>query len=51
MSIGPTDRAATVGSGHHLIVDRLFAAAELRLGDKHSAQKVRIVRAGAKVRR
>jgi type IV secretion system protein TrbG len=38
-------------SGHHLIVDRLFAAAELRLGDKHSVQKVRIVRAGTKVRR
>jgi type IV secretion system protein TrbG len=38
-------------SGHHLIVDRLFAAAELRLGDKHSVQKVRIARAGAKVRR
>ena len=38
-------------SGHHLIVDRLFAAAELRLGDKHSMQKVRIVRSGAKVRR
>lgn len=38
-------------SGHHLIVDRLFAAAELRLGDKHSVQKVRIMRAGAKVRR
>lgn len=38
-------------SGHHLIVDRLFAAAELRLGDKHSVQKVRIMRSGAKVRR
>ena len=38
-------------SGHHLIVDRLFTAAELRLGDKHSVQKVRIVRSGAKVRR
>ncbi len=38
-------------SGHHQIVDRLFAAAELRLGDKHSVQKVRIMRAGAKVRR
>jgi type IV secretion system protein TrbG len=38
-------------SGHHLIVDRLFAAAELRLGDKHSVQKVRIIRSGAKVRR
>lgn len=38
-------------SGHHLIVDRLFAAAELRLGDKRSAQRVRIVRSVAKVRR
>ena len=38
-------------SGHHLIVDRLFAAAELRLGDKHSVQKVRIMRSGTKVRR
>ena len=38
-------------SGHHLIVDRLFAAAELRLGDKHSVQKVRIIRSAAKVRR
>ncbi|MDT8872961.1 TrbG/VirB9 family P-type conjugative transfer protein [Komagataeibacter rhaeticus] len=27
-----------------MIVDRLFAAAELRLGDKHSEQRVRIVR-------
>ena len=31
-------------SGRHLIVDRLFAAAELRLGDKKSEQKVRIIR-------
>jgi type IV secretion system protein TrbG len=38
-------------SGHHLIVDRLFAAAELRSGDKHSLLKVRIMHAGAKVRR
>ena len=38
-------------SGHHLIVDRMFAAAELRLGDKHSVQKVRITRSAAKVRR
>jgi type IV secretion system protein TrbG len=38
-------------SRHHLIVDRLFEAAELRLGDKQSVQKVRIVRSGAKVRR
>lgn len=29
-------------SGHHLIVDRLFKAAELRLGDKHRTQTVRI---------
>jgi len=27
-----------------MIVDRLFAAAELRLGDKYSEQRVRIVR-------
>ncbi|ATW05281.1 P-type conjugative transfer protein TrbG [Sphingorhabdus sp. YGSMI21] len=31
-------------SGRHLIVDRLFVAAELRLGDKKSEQKVRIIR-------
>lgn len=31
-------------SGRHLIVDRLFAAAELRLGDNKSEQKVRIIR-------
>jgi type IV secretion system protein VirB9 len=29
--------------GNHMIVDRLFAAAELRLGGEHQ-QKVRIVR-------
>jgi type IV secretion system protein VirB9 len=34
--------------GHHMIVDRLFAAAELRLGDKQ--QKVRIVRTDGKPR-
>jgi type IV secretion system protein TrbG len=28
----------------HMIVDRLFAAAELRLGDKGSERRVRIVR-------
>ncbi len=52
--IGPGGQGELVNyrvSGHHLIVDRLFAAAELRLGDKHSMQRVRIVRAGAKVRR
>ena len=30
--------------GNHMIVDRLFAAAELRLGDGASEQRVRIVR-------
>jgi type IV secretion system protein VirB9 len=30
--------------GHHMIVDRLFAAAELRLGDGGSERRVRIVR-------
>jgi type IV secretion system protein VirB9 len=30
--------------GNHMIVDRLFAAAELRLGDSHSERRVRIVR-------
>jgi P-type conjugative transfer protein TrbG len=30
--------------GRHIIVDRLFGAAELRLGDKKSEQRVRIVR-------
>ena len=52
--IGPGGAGELVNyrvSGHHLIVDRLFAAAELRLGDRHSVQKVRIVRSGAKVRR
>jgi len=29
---------------NHMIVDRLFAAAELRLGDGHSERRVRIVR-------
>ncbi len=29
--------------GNHMIIDRLFAAAELRLGGEHQ-QKVRIVR-------
>ncbi len=30
--------------GNHMIVDRLFAAAELRLGEGASEQHVRIVR-------
>ena len=38
-------------SGHHLVVDRLFTAAELRLGDGKRVQKVRITRSVSKVRR
>jgi len=30
--------------GRYMVVDRLFAAAELRLGDKRTEQRVRIVR-------
>jgi type IV secretion system protein VirB9 len=30
--------------GHHMVVDRMFAAAELRLGDVGSERRVRIVR-------
>ncbi len=30
--------------GNHMIVDRLFAAAELRLGDGRSERRVRIMR-------
>lgn len=40
------------GTSHrYMVVDRLFAAAELRLGDKRSEQRVRIVRDGAEPRR
>lgn len=37
--------------GRYMVVDRLFAAAELRLGDKRSAQHVRIVRDDGRERR
>ncbi|CAD7338144.1 P-type conjugative transfer protein TrbG [Sphingomonadales bacterium 58] len=37
--------------GRYMVVDRLFAAAELRLGDKRSERRVRIVRDGAEPRR
>jgi type IV secretion system protein VirB9 len=37
--------------GRYMVVDRLFAAAELRLGDKRSEQRVRIVRDGGQERR
>ncbi|WP_374575963.1 P-type conjugative transfer protein TrbG [Phenylobacterium sp.] len=38
-------------AGRRMIVDRLFAVAELRLGDKHDARRVRIVRATPEARR
>ncbi|SMF84140.1 type IV secretion system protein VirB9 [Tistlia consotensis] len=34
--------------GHHMIVDRLFAAAELRMGGKGADRRVRIVRTDAR---
>jgi type IV secretion system protein VirB9 len=37
-------------SGRHMIVDRLFAAAELKMGDKTSARTVRITRTDGKAR-
>jgi len=37
--------------GRHMIVDRLFAAAELRLGDKRSQQRVQILRTDRAARR
>jgi P-type conjugative transfer protein TrbG len=38
-------------SGRHMIVDRLFAAAELKLGDNRSEQRVRIERTDGRDRR
>ena len=37
--------------GRYMVVDRLFAVAELRLGDRRSERRVRIVRDGAETRR
>jgi type IV secretion system protein TrbG len=46
--IGPEGRTSELVNyrvrGNHMIVDRLFAAAELRLGDAASERRVRIVR-------
>jgi type IV secretion system protein TrbG len=46
--IGPEGKTSELVNyrvhGNHMIVDRLFAAAELRLGDKGSERHVRIVR-------
>jgi type IV secretion system protein VirB9 len=50
--IGPAGGAELVNyriQGNHMIVDRLFAAAELRLGGEHQ-QKVRIVRTDGRTR-
>lgn len=38
-------------SGRHIVVDRLFAAAELKLGDRRSEQRVRIERTDGRARR
>lgn len=37
--------------GRYMVVDRLFAGAELRLGDKRSERRVRILRTDGKRRR
>jgi type IV secretion system protein VirB9 len=46
--IGPAGKTSELVNyrvrGNHMIVDRLFAAAELRLGDRGSERRVRIVR-------
>ena len=50
--IGPEGDGELVNyrvQGHHMIVDRLFTAAELRLGGEHQ-QIVRIVRTDGKPR-
>jgi type IV secretion system protein VirB9 len=51
--IGPAGGGELVNyrvSGRHMIVDRLFAAAELKMGDKKSQQTVRITRTDGKRR-
>ena len=46
--IGPEGKTSELVNyrvrGSHMIVDRLFAAAELRLGDRGTERRVRIVR-------
>ena len=46
--VGPDGKSAELVNyrvqGRRLVVDRLFQIAELRMGDKHSEQRVRIVR-------
>jgi len=49
--VGPAGSGELVNyrvSGRHIIVDRLFGAAELRMGDKKSSQVVRITRTDGK---
>lgn len=51
---GPAGDAELVNyrvQGRYMVVDRLFAAAELRLGDKRSEQRVRVVREDGRERR
>jgi P-type conjugative transfer protein TrbG len=52
--IGPSGGGELVNyrvSGRHMIVDRLFAAAQLRMGDKTSQKTVRITRTDGKPQR
>lgn len=46
--VGPEDKTSELVNyrvrGNYMIVDRLFAAAELRLGSGKSQKRVRIVR-------
>jgi type IV secretion system protein VirB9 len=50
--VGPDNKTGELVNyrvaGNRMIVDRLFGAAELRMGDKHSTRRVRIVRTNAK---
>jgi P-type conjugative transfer protein TrbG len=51
--IGPEGKTSELVNyrvrGNHMVVDRLFAAAELRLGDRNSEHRVRIVRTDGRV--
>lgn len=52
--MGPAGDAELVNyrvQGRYMVVDRLFAAAELRLGDRRSEQRVRILRDDGRERR
>jgi P-type conjugative transfer protein TrbG len=51
--IGPDGKSSELVNyrvrGSHMVVDRLFAAAELRLGDRGSERRVRIIRTDGRV--